>query len=234
MKALQDAGSRASHLLDTRGRPADLRGVIHETESHRPGARPAALRRVLLGALVALVPTGAALAVAAVLASGCSNSGLLAPVPDSASEATLSDYRSAPLGSPSAFDVLSGLPIRTEVTSGWDFLFYVTPGGTMQLRPRDMVVGGTSGQGLQKVTQSFTGLTEAPSSGYVTDKAVAVTTGDVLAVVSRSDPNYSVQCRYYMKMKVLSINKTAGTLTFRWLANPNCEQRLLVPGQTGG
>jgi hypothetical protein len=176
----------------------------------------------------------AALALSALVATGCGNSGLLAPVADSASIATLSDFRSSDLGSPSAFDMIAGLAVRTDITAGWDFLYYVTSDGTMQLRPRDMVLGGTSGQGIQKVTESFDGLTEAPSGGYTTDKPVTVSEGDVLAVVSRSNPQYAVQCRYFMKMKITSVDTAAGTLTFRYLTNPNCEQRILQPGQGGG
>jgi hypothetical protein len=212
---------------------ADLLRVI--THAERRFVRSAATRLGLVGKAVACaLPVAAALAVSALVAAGCGNSGLLAPVADSASVATLADFRTSDLGSPSAFDILAGRAVRTDITSGWDFLYYVQPDGTMELRPRDMVLGGTSSQGIQEVTESFDQLTEAPSGGYTTDTPVQVSQGDVLAVVSRSDPNFAVQCRYFMKMEITSVDTAAGTLTFRYLTNPNCEQRILAPGQGGG
>lgn len=212
---------------------ADLLRVITHALTRR--AHSVADRLRLTGKVLACaLPVAAALVLSTLLASGCGSSGLLAPVADTASIVTLTDFRSSDLGSPSAFDVLSGSAVRTDITAGWDFLYYVKTDGTMQLRPRDMVLGGTSGQGIQKVSESFTQLTEAPSGGYTTNQPVNVSEGDVLAVVSRSDPNYAVQCRYFMKMKITSVDKAAGTLTFRYLTNPNCEQRLLQPGQSGG
>lgn len=200
----------------------------------RPREAFAARLRRAARALTCALPVAAVLVLSALAAGGCGSSGLLAPVADSASVATLSDFRTSPLGSPSAFDVLSGTAVRTDLTSGWDFLYYITPDGTMQLRPRDMVLGGISGQGIQKVTQTFEKLTEDPSGGYTTDSPVTVSKGDVLAVVSRSNPNFAVQCRYFMKMEITAVNTSAGTITFRYLTNPNCEQRIVAPGQGGG
>jgi hypothetical protein len=192
------------------------------------------LRRVV-PLVLGWVGLATALAALTALSSACGSSGLLAPVPDSATEITLYDFRTSDLTSPSAFDILAGSAIRTDITSGWDFLYYVTANGTMQLRPRDMVLSDqpASGQGIQKVSDSFEQLTEAPADGYVTDKAVAISVGDVLAVVSRTNPGYSVRCRYFMKMEILSADAAAGTMTFRYLSNPNCEQRILAPGQGG-
>lgn len=232
-KALRLAGYLGSPFLDTRGAEPDLLRVITYAERHAAGRLAARIRRVC-GALACALPVAAALAVSALAAGGCGSSGLLAPVADTASVATLSDFRTSDLGSPSAFDIISGTAVRTDITSGWDFLYYITSDGTMQLRPRDMVLGGTSGQGIQKVTQTFENLTEAPSGGYTTDAPVTVSKGDVLAVVSRSDPNLAVQCRYFMKMEITAVDTSAGTITFRYLTNPNCEQRILQPGQGGG
>ncbi|HKK26965.1 MAG TPA: hypothetical protein VKB18_02685 [Gemmatimonadota bacterium] len=155
------------------------------------------------------------------------------PVPDNPTEATLSDFRTSDVRDASAFNVLTGRTVRTDLSASWDFLYYVLPDGTAQLRPRDMVLGGSSASGLRHSDQTFDGITDAPDGGYTTDQPVVIAQGDVLTGVSRSDPGYSTRCRHFFKMEVESIDAAAGTVTFRILINPNCEQRILVPGQGG-
>lgn len=191
-----------------------------------PATAPALVRAavIVLGAIALAVSIAA-----------CSNTfGLTnVAVPDSASHATLYDFRTARLRDPSAFDVLSGTATRTDLTSSWDFLYYVLADGTKELRPRDVVLGPGSASGLQVVQSSFAGLSNAPTGGYVTDSAVKISKGDVLAGRSRSDPGYTILCRHYFKMEVQAIDDSAGTVTLKYLINPNCEQTILVPGQGG-
>jgi hypothetical protein len=82
------------------------------------------------------------------------------------------------------------------------------------------------------VPVSFEDLTIAPADGYVTDEPVAVQVGDVLAAVSRRGCG-GVSLRRFGKMEILDIDPASGRLTFKQLANPNCENRNLVPGEVG-
>lgn len=155
------------------------------------------------------------------------------PVPEQPTEATLSDFRTSGLRDASAFDVLTALPVRTDLSASWDFLYYVLPDGTAQLRPRNVVLGGSSDAGLQHSDQAFDAISQAPDGGYTTDRPVVIAKGDVLTGVSRADPGFATRCRHFFKMEIESIDATAGTVTFKTLINPNCEQRILVPGQGG-
>lgn len=157
------------------------------------------------------------------------------PVPEEPSEVTLFEFRDSDLRDPSAFDAIIGQAVRTDQTSEWDYLFALRASGAAELRPRNVVLGGGSVAGLQVVEQEFGQLDQAPENGYRTGSAVAVSEGDVLAGRSRQDPSLAqLGCNYFLKMEILSVDPAAGTLTFRHLINPNCNQRNLVPGSTEG
>ena len=88
-----------------------------------------------------------------------------------------------------------------------------------------------SDSGLQLVGQTFDGLESAPEGGYEQVEPVPIQVGDVLAMRSRRDPAFgNVRCRRFAKMEVLELDGTEGTMSFRFLVNPNCEKRTLVPG----
>lgn len=171
-----------------------------------------------------------------VAAAGCGDAfdRLLAPVPLEPSRVGLVDFRTGPLQEPSAFDLLNERTVRVDQTSGWDFLFVLTETGRPELRPFEAVTGRLSESGLQKVASGFEELVLAPEEGYVRTEAVPIAEGDVLAAVSRRDPTFrGLRCRHFGKIEILEIDAAAGRLAFRHLANPNCEVRGLVPGETG-
>ena len=153
-------------------------------------------------------------------------------VPEEPSETTIFDFRSSSVRDPSAFDIVEGRPVRTDQSTGWDFLFALQTDGTARLRPRNQVLGSGAASGLQPVQSSFEDLDEAPEGGYVTGSAVAVEEGDVLAGRSRQDPSFGIGWQHFMKMEVLTVDRDAGTLTFRHLINPACDRRNLVPGSS--
>ncbi|MFQ5679451.1 MAG: hypothetical protein ACE5HP_08320 [Gemmatimonadota bacterium] len=170
------------------------------------------------------------------LAAGCGASfqNFFAPVPDEPTEVELADHLRGPLQRPSAFDMFLARPVRVDQTDSWDFLFLVTPEGEPQLRPVAVVTGELSDAGLQKVSESFEMLLEAPEEGYVTSSPTVIAEGDVLAVVSRRDPALQgLRCRRFGKLEILEIDEAGGILRLRHLINPNCEGRGLVPGETG-
>lgn len=176
---------------------------------------------------------GVAAAVSAIGLGACGGSEdlLLIPVPDESLESTLADFSGGGLSDPSAFDVISGDAVRTDLFPGWDFLFEVRPDGNPVLWPRSAIAEEDSDAGLQLVGQTFDGLTSAPEDGYVLLEPVAIDSGDVLAVRSRRDPAFgSVRCRRFGKLEVMALEEAEGTMTFRFLVNPNCEKRTLVPG----
>lgn len=154
------------------------------------------------------------------------------PLPSEAEEATLHDFLGSEVRNPSAFDVLTSGAVRTDQTSGWDYIYAAPTDRGPEFRPRSMVVGDSSASGLQRVDQTFEGLTEAPEGGYVTDDRVAVDSGAVYAGRSRQNPQRFGRCRHFLKLEVLEVDRTAGTVRFRHLSNPNCNERVLIPDTT--
>lgn len=156
------------------------------------------------------------------------------PVPEEPGTATLHDFRGDALRSPSAFDIITPRAVRTDQTSGWDFLFAISAEGEPQFRPRGLIVEGDSEAGLQRVDRSFEQVEMAPEEGYVTDAPTAVESGAVYVAVSRQDPGFRrSRCRRFMKLEVQSLDLQDGTVEFRFLGNPNCEDRILIPGAEG-
>ncbi|MFQ5747313.1 MAG: hypothetical protein ACE5HF_08860 [Gemmatimonadota bacterium] len=156
----------------------------------------------------------------------------LIPNPDTPTEFTLADFNRGPLEDPPAFDLLSGGDaVRTDQVPGWDFVFVITPAGNAQFWPRGQIVSGRTDAGLQLVSGTFDGLDVAPATGYKKAGSIPLAVGDVIAVVSRSDPTFGgLRCRHYAKLEILDLDLSALTVTFQILINPNCEQRSLKPG----
>lgn len=157
---------------------------------------------------------------------------ILSPIPEPR-EAVLIDFTGGDLVDPSAFDMFTGEPVRTDQTNGWDYLFVVDETLGPALRPRSTLLGGASTAGVQHVDEAFALLERAPESGYVTDELVPIEAGDVLTVVSRRSPQVSVRCRVFGKLEVLSIEGTPAGATLRFVINPNCERRELIEQEDG-
>ena len=164
--------------------------------------------------------------------SGCGSTPIGLPVPDEPSEAILADFFVGPLTAPSAFSLILLRAVRTDQTQEWDYVFALEDQGVAELFPRGAVLEPPSTAGLQIVAESFEELTEAPEFGYVTDAPVAVQVGDVLAAVSQRQCG-SFNRRRFGKLEILAIDRERGEVTFKFLANPNCEIRSLVPGEVG-
>lgn len=151
---------------------------------------------------------------------------VLVPQPE---EVDLHDFVSSSLLDPSAFDLFSRGPIRTDQLTTWDFLFVVDPVLGPTLQARGGVVESESDAGIQLSTFEFDDLTEAPNENYTVDAPVPVSVGDVLAIRSRQSRSISFRCRVYGKMEILAIEGGPAVATIRFVINPNCEQRGVEP-----
>lgn len=163
------------------------------------------------------------------VAVGCSDpyDALLTPVPEPREE-VLIDFLGGDLVDAAAFDLIAATPVRTDLTSGWDMLFLVSPEDGPSLVPRSSVLDEDSSAGIQIVNRPFALFDEAPGDGYTSDAPTPIQVGDVIAVVSRSNPGVSVRCRYYGKFEILSISGDPARLTINAVVNPNCEERALI------
>ena len=161
----------------------------------------------------------------------CSGTPPGLPVPEEPDEVTVADFLAGPLVEPSAFSWVLLQKVRTDQTSEWDFAFALQD-DVAQLVPRGAALDEPSSAGLQHVDESFDELVLAPEDGYVTDEPLTVRVGDVLAGVSRRNCG-GVSLRRFGKLEILDIDLASRRLTFKQLANPNCENRNLVPGEVG-
>lgn len=169
------------------------------------------------------------LAAALVAAAGCENPFEPEPTPVPGPQSyVLHDFRQGPLVEPSAFDLFSARPVRTDQSNTWDLLFFVTADGAPQFRPREMVVGDGSTAGLQPVEEAFADLLRAPEGDYTADAPVGVESGAVYAARSRR----SGGCTHFGKMVVDSLDRDGGRVFFTAVVNPNCNDRSVEPART--
>jgi hypothetical protein len=78
----------------------------------------------------------------------------------------------------------------------------------------------------------FEDVLEAPEDTllYVADTPVPVTMGTVYVVkTNQSLGSFSSSCVYHAKVEPVAIDVAQGTLTFRYVTNPVCNSRDLVP-----
>lgn len=134
----------------------------------------------------------------------------------------------------SAYNFLNEVPIQVEVpgaTGSWDVAVDTRDGRIVFLPPGALNVVGEAriatmeGLALDDVTQ-------APSDTllYVSDRPVPVEMGDVYVVrTNRSRGSFGRSCVYYAKVEAVAIDPEGGTLRFREVTNPVCNDRDLVP-----
>ncbi|MFW6084782.1 MAG: hypothetical protein ACODAA_06170 [Gemmatimonadota bacterium] len=168
-------------------------------------------------------------AVVAATAVACTDpfEPILTPIPEPR-EAELIDFEQGDLVDAAAYDMLTSSAVRTDQTSGWDFLFVVDDEEGPALLPRSGLLDDDSSAGVQLADGPFDTLESAPEDGYSTSDLVPVAPGDVLLLVSRQNPGVSVRCRVYGKLEVESIEGSPAVLALRVVINPNCERRRLI------
>lgn len=147
---------------------------------------------------------------------------------------TLYALRDTPIRTPSAYSILDLLPVRTDTSGAFDFAFDIDSTGTPKIYPAG-VLGLDQNAGILAVKTSFDNVHSAPTSGYVTDSALAVATGDVFVARSRLS---SSSCIYYSlsrygKFEVLAIDTAQRSITLRGLVDLNCGFRGLDTGIPG-
>jgi len=181
-------------------------------------------------------PSRAVLPAAILLLVACSGSVDLAPasVPNVVDTATIGALNGSPVQVPSAYSIADGNPVRTDITSAFDFAYDVdTTGRHVFLTLEVLRLSNTngSGPGLQFSSKTFDQITQAPSSNWITADTVVLNVGDVLTARSR------IACTglgvpLYGKLEILGFDDTPGnrSITFKVLSNENCGYRSLVPG----
>jgi len=134
----------------------------------------------------------------------------------------------------SAFNFLRGVPVRIEsatATGSWDAAVDTEGGEIVLLAPGVFGVAGAARiatlDGLR-----FEDVKEAPRDTmvYIANQTVPVRPGNVYVVkTNRSLGTFGNSCVYYAKLEPIIIDASGGTLTFRYVTNPVCNDRDLGP-----
>ena len=137
-------------------------------------------------------------------------------------------------GLPAAYDIVNHRTLRIEdptASGAWDFALTGGVDGPLTLTPLGAFfdVENRAGLGIER-DASFEEIERASAddADYVTDETVALEEGVVYIVRSRQTGG---GCVRFGKMEPLEIDQDAGTLTFRLIRNPNCNETDLVPDE---
>ena len=134
---------------------------------------------------------------------------------------------------PSAYSLLDLAPVRTDVTTEFDFVFDIDSLGNPLLYPAG-ALGLSTAPGLLLIDKTFDDIHEAPGEGYVSDSALGASADAVFVGRSRSLSSLcslvGTALPMYGKFHVLAIDSVERSLTFEALVNLNCGFRGLEPG----
>jgi hypothetical protein len=134
----------------------------------------------------------------------------------------------------SAFNFFQGVRVQVEApaaTGQWDAAVDTRDGEIVLLVPG--VFGVASAARIAPLGDiALEDVTSAPSDTtlYIADRPVPMVEGDVYVIkTNRSRGSFGRNCVYYGKLEPLIADPAAGTLTFRYVLNPVCNSRDLVP-----
>jgi hypothetical protein len=165
--------------------------------------------------------------------AACGDDGLPDPTLTNVERSdTLYALVGTPVTTPSAYSLDGSRRVRTDISTEFDFAYNIESDGRRVFLPRAAMGIETSASlnpGFQARSESFEGITEAPSNGYVTDQAVPIAIGDRFVVRGRMTCT-SLGLPKYAKLEVVSFDDAALRVNFRVLTNENCGFRGLEPG----
>lgn len=132
---------------------------------------------------------------------------------------------------PSVYDFVTGYAGAIEddgMIGFWDLGFVETDGDADFLLP-----GGWAGLRPQAVMRPIPGyawedVVQAPTAGY-DSASVRLHTGLVYVLRTRSYDSGGATCYHYAKVEPVELDVDRGILRFRYMVNPNCGSRRLVP-----
>ncbi|HEX6587543.1 MAG TPA: hypothetical protein VF039_00860 [Longimicrobiales bacterium] len=131
-----------------------------------------------------------------------------------------------------AYDIVNSRSLRIEdpaASGAWDFVLTGGDGTPLTLTPLGAFFDVDNRAGLHVDRDAeFLPLERAPSaeSAYVTDEPVTVEDDVIYIIRSRQT---SGGCVRFAKLDPLEIDQEVGSLTFRVIRNPRCNDTDLVP-----
>lgn len=153
---------------------------------------------------------------------------------------TLSAITGTPVGTPSAYSMITLSEIRTEQSSSFDFAFDIGIDSTFGLgRKGDTIavllprgaVGFVPDGGLLWTLSEFDSIRVAPHDGYENTKPTRIRAGDVVIAASRLQQcEFGILSPRYAKMEIQSIDVVLRVAVIRLVIDPNCGYRQLTSG----
>ena len=134
----------------------------------------------------------------------------------------------------SGFAFRSGVRVRVEAagaTGTWDAAVDTRDGQIVLLPPGALGVTSTA-RIAQIEGVTLEDVREAPADTlvYVAAAPVPVRPNVIYVVkTNRSTGSFGTRCVYYAKVEAVAIDPAGGTLRFRYVTNPVCNSRDLVP-----
>jgi hypothetical protein len=167
-------------------------------------------------------------------AAACSDSsGLPDPTLNNVERTeTLYALVGTPVSTPSGYTLDGSRRIRTDMSVDFDFAYNIESDGRQVFIPRAVLgidTSATLNPGFQRRTETFEGITVAPSNGYISDQVVPIAVGDRFVVRSRI-VCITIGLPKYGKLEVTGFDPLARTVTFRVINNENCGFKGLEPG----
>jgi hypothetical protein len=124
--------------------------------------------------------------------------------------------------------------VRVDGTFQFDIAFDINKDGNAVILPVNQVgtpVGGAPLIGLQRTSQAYADITEAPRSGYQFDSSMVVRPTAALIIQAQNITCSGFLTPYiFAKITVDSVNVPARTIYGHTLINTNCGSRQLKPG----
>jgi hypothetical protein len=134
----------------------------------------------------------------------------------------------------SGYDFRSDVAVRIEAvnaTGSWDVAVDTRDGALVLLPPGALGIDSRASIAPTPGVP-FADVIEAPSdtAAYVSDAPVTLEMGTVYIVRTHRRPgSFGSRCVYYAKLEPVEIDVAGGTLTFREVTNPICNDRKLIP-----
>jgi len=176
------------------------------------------------------------------LCAACGESVTLpdATIPVATQQIQLYALSGTPVATPSAYNMLSLIEVRTYQSNDFDFVFDIgidstfglgTNGDTIAvLKPRGNLGFDPDG-GLQWMLIDFDSVFVAPIEGYETIKPTRIRTGDTILATSRAQQcAFGYNLPHYAKLLVMDIDLALRKATIRVVIDPNCGYRSLTTG----
>jgi hypothetical protein len=176
------------------------------------------------------------------LLAGCGDGLTLPPatVPIAQQQITLFALTSTPVGTPSAYNMISLAEVQVFRTNDFDFVFDIgvdstygvgTKGDTVAVFIPRAYLGFSEDGGLQFSATTFDSLTIAPLTGYEKQKPTKIRVGDTFVAASRIQTcNFSFVRPRYAKIYIQSIDLVARSVTAAVIIDTNCGYRSLTSG----